>query len=253
MKMRLFDPDIAEILSRLDKEPLLPTLRTFADIVKTMRDTHDFLAYQKEQFEQKLAEKQASGKFTQSGLNDLRADFNDVFKPYSDFVISAIRKEIDNWKDREQKNAYAVINKAPTDDQARKLEVVLKRDKISKSELELWARNFGDNYLCASAFRDFAEKKGYQIIYSDFTDADERLEDINKAYEYLNTRLSDVTIPKTNLDYQGLAFYGTDDNGDYYNGTLADIYTESLDRDSTFKPQTIDIKPIESGKTSIAL
>lgn len=253
MKMRLFDPDIAEILSRLEKEPLLPTLRTFADIVKTMRDTHDFLSYQKEQFEQKLAEKQASGRFTASGINDLRADFNDAFKPYSDLVIGAIRKEIDNWKDREQKNLFAVINKAPTDEQARKLEVVLKRDNISKSELELWARNFGDNYLCASAFRDFAERKGYLIVYSDFTDADERIEDINTAYEYLNTRLSEVTTPNANVNYQGLAFYGTDENGEHYKGTLADIYTESLDRDSTFKPQSIDIKPIDSGNTSIAL
>lgn len=253
MKMRLYDPDIAEILSRLDKEPLLPTLRSFADIVKTMRDTHDFLSYQKEQFEQKLAEKKSSGRFTMSGINDLRADFDDAFKPYSDFVISAIRTEIDNWKDREQKNLYAIINKAPTDDQARKLEVVLKRDKVSMSELELLARNFGDNYLCASVFRDFAEKKGYHVIYSDFTDADERIEDINTAYEYLNTRLSEVATPKKNIGYQGLAFYGTDENGDHYKGTLADIYTESLDRDSTFKPQTIDITPIESDKTSMAL
>ena len=242
--MRLFDPDISEIIGRLSKRPTVPVLKTFADIVKTMRETNAFLTYQKEQFEDKLNEKRYSGKFTQSGLNDLRADFEEAYKPYFELITSIIRKEVDTWKDREQKNLYAIINKAPTDDQARQLEVIFKRDEISKSELEFWAKGFGDNYLCASAFRDFAKKKGYLVVYSDFTDADERLEDINKAYEFLISRLSEIDTLKNGISYQGLAFYGMTEDGEYFTGTPADVYIECLDFDSTFKPQKIMITPI---------
>ena len=243
--MRLYDPELAKILEKLDKKPILPTLRTFADIAKTLRETHEFLIYRKDEFEKLYTEKVNSGKFSKSGLNDMRADFDDAFNGYRDTIADAVRREIESWKDIEQRDAFAVVNKAPTDDQARQLETILKRDSISKSELEMWAKSFGANYLCASAFRDFAKRNGYLIVYSDFTDADERLENINKAYEYLNTMLSGIDKPSSD-SYQSLAFYGTDENGEYYKGTLADVYTESLDRDPTFKHQKIDIKEINT-------
>ena len=247
MKMRLFDPELAKILENLDKEPIIPAFKSFADIVTAMRQTHEYLMLQKERFEKLYSEKSHSGKLTKSGLDDFRADFNDAFMPYMSFVRDAIRKEIENWKDREQKNVFAVTNKAPTDDQAKQLEVILKREKISKAELEMWAKNFGSNYLCASAFRDFAEKKGYQIIYSDFTDADDRLTDIENAYEYLNTMLSGIMQPE-HSSYNLLAFYGTDENGNSYEGSLAAAYTKALDRDTTFKAQKIEVKPITEPK-----
>ena len=250
MKMRLFDPDIARILERLEREPATTTVKTFADIVKVLRDAHVFLTEQREQFERLYNEKRFSGRFTQSGLNDLRADFEDAYKPFYELLTRQIKNSIENWKDREEKNLYAITNKAPTDDQAKKLEVVLKRDNISKTELEMWARDFGDNYLCASAFRDFAERKGYQVIYSDFTDADTRLEDINKAYEFINSRLADIDVSNADISYTGLTFYGTDESGAYYQNGFLDAYIECLDADPTFKPQTIEIKPIvEAEKT----
>ena len=242
MKMRLFDPELAKILENLDKEPIIPAFKTFADIVTAMRQTHEYLMLQKERFEKLYSEKSHSGKLTKSGLDDFRADFNDAFVPYMSFVRDAIRKEIENWKDREQKNVFAVTNKAPTDDQAKQLEVILKREKISKAELEMWAKNFGSNYLCASAFRDYAKRMGYFLIYSDFMDADERIEAINEAYQYLNEMLS--IINKDDSSYKSLAFYGTDANGNSYEGSAADQFTKILDADPTFKPQKIEVKLI---------
>lgn len=242
--MRMYDPDIANIISNLNNKPTFTAFKSFADVIKPMREIHVFLTSQREQFETKYNEKRFGGKFTMSGLNDLRADFEDAYKPVKALLVDDFRAKLDEWKDREQKNLYAIINKAPTDDQARQLEVVLKRDNISKTELELWARNFGDNYLCASAFRDFAQRNGYLIVYSDFTDADERLEDINKAYEFINSRLPEIDVSNPDLSYTGLTFYGTDEDGEYYQNGFLDAYVECLDSDPTFKPQTIDIKPI---------
>lgn len=249
MKMRLYDPELASILENLTKEPIIPTLRTFADIVRTMRETREFLVYQLDNFKALYSKKEKSGKLTKAGLEDMKADFNEAFNPYMSFMKSLISREIDNWKDREQKNVFAVINKAPTDEQARQLEAILKREKISRAELEMWAKGFSDNYLCASAFRDFAEKKGYQIIYSDFTDADDRLEDINNAYEYLNNMLSIVGATETS--YTLLCFYGTDENGNSYDGSMVKAFTERLDRDTTFKAQKIEVKPITETEPKI--
>lgn len=242
--MRMYDPDIANIISNLNNKPTFTAFKSFADVIKPMREIHGFLTSQREQFETKYNEKRFGGKFTMSGLNDLRADFEDAYKPVRALLVDDFKAKLDDWKDREQKNLYAIINKAPTDDQARQLEVVLKRDNISKTELELWAKGFGDNYLCASAFRDYAERKGYLIVYSDFTDADERLEDINKAYEFINSRLPEIDVSNADLSYTGLTFFGTDEDGEYYQNSFLDAYIDCLDSDPTFKPQTIDIKPI---------
>ena len=43
MKMRTFNPQLAELMSELEKSPLNTTLRTFADIVSYMRSTHALL------------------------------------------------------------------------------------------------------------------------------------------------------------------------------------------------------------------
>ena len=51
MKMRLFDPELAKILENLDKEPIIPAFKSFADIVTAMRQTHEYLMLQKERFE----------------------------------------------------------------------------------------------------------------------------------------------------------------------------------------------------------
>ena len=242
MKMRMYYPQLAELLGTLENPPRVTAFRSFGEIVDAMRTTKDFLKIAQDNFEKIRSDAVKSGKLTQAGLNDLKADFDDAFIPLSDFMRTGLLKEIDAWKERELKNAFAIVNKAPTDDQVRKLEVILKRDGILQSEVEMWAKEFGDNYLCASAFRDYARRMGYFLIYSDFTDADERIEAINEAYKYLNEMLS--IISQDNSTYKSLAFYGTDENGNSYEGSAAEQYTKILDADPTFKPQKIEVKLI---------
>ena len=242
MKMRMYYPQLAELLGTLENPPRVTAFRSFGEIVSAMRTTRDFIRMGKEKFEKIRSDAVKSGKLTQAGLNDLKADFEDAYIPMSDFLRKGLLTEIDAWKERELKNAFAIVNKAPTDDQVRKLEVILKRDGILQSEVEMWAKEFGDNYLCASAFRDYAKRMGYFLIYSDFTDADERIEAINEAYQYLNEMLS--IINKDDSSYKSLAFYGTDANGNSYEGSAAEQFTKILDADPTFKPQKIEVKLI---------
>ena len=242
MKMRMYNPQLAELLGTLENPPKVSTFKTFGEIVDAMRTTRAFLKVGKDKFKEIRADAIKGGKLTKSGLDDLQADFNDAFNPLYDFMRTGLLKEIDNWKERELKNAFAIVNKAPTDDQVRKLEVILKRDGILQSEVEMWAKEFGDNYLCASAFRDYAKRMGYILIFSDFTDADERIQVINEAYNYLTEMLSVINSEESS--YKLLAFYGTNENGESYDGSAAKTYTEILDADPTFKPQKITVKPI---------
>lgn len=249
MKMRTFNPQLAELMSELEKSPLNTTLRTFADIVAYMRNTHALLMINREKFERIYSDAVRSGKFTVAGLQDQKEDFEDAYKSLSKKFADIISSEIDKWKSQEQKNAYAVVSKAPTDEQARSLEVILKRDTISQAELEMWAKNFSDNYICSCAFRDYAKRMGYIVLYSDFTDAEERIEVIEDAYAKLQDMLKNISIPE-NGKYNLLLFYGTNESGNYYSGTWAENYTSILDADSTFKPQKIEVKPITEEQAS---
>ena len=249
MKMRTFNPQLAELMSELEKSPLNTTLRTFADIVAYMRNTHALLMINREKFERIYSDAVRSGKFTVAGLQDQKEDFEEAYKSLSKKFADIISSEIDKWKSQEQKNAYAVVSKAPTDEQARSLEVILKRDTISQAELEMWAKNFSDNYICSCAFRDYAKRMGYIVLYSDFTDAEERIEVIEDAYAKLQDMLKNISIPE-NGNYNLLLFYGTNESGKYYSGTWAENYTSILDADSTFKPQKIEVKPITEEQAS---
>lgn len=249
MKMRTFNPQLAELMSELEKSPLNTTLRTFADIVAYIRNTHALLMINREKFERIYSDAVRSGKFTVAGLQDQKEDFEDAYKSLSKKFADIISSEIDKWKSQEQRNAYAVVSKAPTDEQARSLEVILKRDTISQAELEMWAKSFSDNYICSCAFRDYAKRMGYLVLYSDFTDAEERIEVIEDAYAKLQDVLKNISIPE-NGNYNLLLFYGTNESGNYYSGTWAENYTSILDADSTFKPQKIEVKPITEEQAS---
>lgn len=249
MKMRTFNPQLAELMSELEKSPLNTTLRTFADIVAYMRSTHALLMISREKFERIYSDAVRSGKFTVAGLQDQKEDFEDAYKSLSKKFADIISSEIDKWKSQEQKNAYAVVSKAPTDEQARSLGVILKRDTIIQAELEMWAKKFSDNYICSCAFRDYAKRMGYIVLYSDFTDAEERIEVIEDAYAKLQDMLKNISIPE-NGNYNLLLFYGTNESGNYYSGTWAENYTSILDADSTFKPQKIEVKPITEEQAS---
>ena len=141
---------------------------------------------------------------------------------------------------------YAIVSKAPTDEQAKILNVILTRDDISQAEIELWAKNFADNYACSCSFRDFAKKNGYMVIYSDFTDAEERIQTVDKAYNYLKDLVHSINTSNENLSYPQLVFYGTDsDTGEHFSNTYVDEYIRVLDSDTTFKAeQKIEVKPI---------
>lgn len=244
MKMRTYNPQLAELMSELEKSPLHATLRTFADIVSYIRTTHEFLMMSRDKFESIYNDALRSGKYTTAGLKDMQADFEDAFKPYCNKFTDMIASEIDTWKSQEQKNAYAVVSKAPTDEQARSLEVILKREHISQAELEMWAKNFSDNYICSCAFRDYAKRMGYLIIYSDFTDAEERIEAIEDAYKKLENMLNNINVSERG-NYNLMLFYGMNESGEYYSGTWVDEYIKILDSDSTFKgTQKIEVKPI---------
>ena len=249
MKMRTFNPQLAELMSELEKSPLNTTLRTFADIVSYMRSTHGLLMINREKFERIYSDAVRSGKFTVAGLQDQKEDFEDAYKSLSKKFADIISSEIDKWKSQEQRNAYEVVSKAPTDEQARSLEVIIKRENISQAELEMWAKNFSDNYICSCAFRDYAKRMGYIVLYSDFTDAEERIEVIEDAYAKLQDMLKNISIPE-NGKYNLLLFYGTNESGNYYSGTWAENYTSILDADSTFKPQKIEVKPITEEQAS---
>ena len=246
MKMRTYNPQLAELMSELEKSPLHATLRTFADIVSYLRSTHAFLMVARDKFESVYNDALRSGKYTTAGLNDMRADFEDAYKPYCQKFTEMIGSEIDRWKSQEQKNAYAVVSKAPTDEQARSLDVILKRGDMSQAEMEMWSKKFGDNYICSCAFRDYAKKLGYIVLYSDFMDAEERINIIEDAYTRLKDMLSNISTPESE-QYKLLLFYGTNNNtSDYFGGTWVEEYTRILDSDTTFKsdPQRIEIKPI---------
>lgn len=249
MKMRTFNPQLAELMSELEKSPLNTTLRTFADIVAYMRSTHDIFMLAREKFEKIYSEAVRSGKFTIAGLKDQKEDFENAYHSLCKKFVDILSSEIDKWKSQEQRNAYEVVSKAPTDEQARSLEVIIKRENISQAELEMWAKKFGDNYICSCAFRDYAKRMGYIVLYSDFTDAEERIEVIEDAYAKLQDMLKNISIPE-NGNYNLLLFYGTNESGNYYSGTWVENYTSILDADSTFKPQKIEVKPITEEQAS---
>ena len=241
MIMRTYYPQLVELLNSLEKEPITPTLRTFKSIMDYVRDNREFFLIHKKEFEKIYPDAVNKGKLTPSGLADLKADFNDAYNNFKKLICDQIKGQIKLWKENELRNAFEVVNKAPTDDQARKLEVILKRENLSASEVELWAKEFGSNYLCASAFRDYAEKQGYIISFSDFTDVDDRLSDINNANDYLLEMIN--VIDQNDLSYKQMCFFGSDDNGNPYEGTLAAEYVKVLDRDVTFKgEQKIEVK-----------
>lgn len=241
--MTIFNPMLAELMSKLKTPPVIPTLRNFSDICGAMRNTHDFFMYQNEQFNTIYSNAVKEGKLTSAGLADMKKEFESAYNQVFNTMRDLIANEIKKWKDAEQKNVYAVVNKAPTEEQARLLEVVCRRQEISQAEVELWAKQFGDNYACSCAFRDFAKNKGFYVAYSNFTNAEERITAIEDATEYLNKMLSVINQSKES-SYSAMAFYGVDENGKSYEGSLAHHYAEILEGDSAFKPQTIKIKPI---------
>jgi len=245
MHMRTFNPQLAELMSELDKVPLKTSLRTFGEIVNAMRTTHAFLMVASDKFQGIYNDAVNSGKYTASGLRDQKEDFENAYKPYCKRFTNMLSEEIDRWKSREQKNAYEVVSKAPSEEQARSLSVILSREDMSQAEMEMWAKNFGDNYICSCAFRDYAKKLGYIVLYSDFTDAEERINIIEDAYERLEDMLSCINASEKG-NYKLLVFYGTSDNtGEYFSGTWVDEYTEILDKDATFKAdQKIEVRPM---------
>ena len=241
--MTIYNPQLAELMNNLKNPPKVPSLRTFNDICGAMRTTHDFFILKKEQFEQIYSDAVRSGKLTAAGLKEMKEEFEKALNPMVTTFQNLISQEIEKWKVEEQKNAYAVVNKAPTEEQARLLEVIMKRDKVSQPEIEMWAKQFGDNYACSCAFRDFAKNKGFIVAYSDFTDAEERIAIIEDAYEYLRKMLPAINHANDS-SYQAMAFFGVDENGEHYQRSAAAQFAEILDRDSTFKPQTIAVSPI---------
>ncbi|MCR5489551.1 MAG: hypothetical protein K6F03_05750 [Saccharofermentans sp.] len=247
--MTIYNPQLAELMNAVKNPPTIPALKSFGEICKAMRTAHDFYMLHVEQFEKIYSDTARAGKLTTAGLKEMRAEFEGAIMPVISKTRDMISNEIEKWKEAELHNTYATVNKAPTEEQARLLEVVLKKDSVSQAELEMLARNFGDNYSCACAFRDFAKKKGYMVAFSDFTDAEDRITDINGAYDYLNNMLAEIHKP-SNSSYNLMAFYRTDENGESYEGSLARAYTEALDTDSTFKPQKIEVTPISNGEAS---
>ena len=246
MQLRTYHPQLAELMSEIDKTPIIPTLRTFGEIVNAMRNTHDVLMIARGKFENIYSEAVKSGKYTTAGLRDMKEDFETAYLSVASKFVDLILSEIEKWKSSEQKNTYAVVSKAPTDEQTRSLSVILTRENISQSEIELWAKSFSDNYACSCSFRDFAERKGYQVVYSDFTDVEERIQTIDKAYTYLKELVRNINTSDNNMNYPQLVFYGTDsDTGEHYSNTYVDEYIRVLDSDSTFKAeQKIEVKPI---------
>jgi len=244
MNMRTYHPQLAELLSEIEKVPVMPTLRTFGEIVNFMRGNHLLFLQARSKFESIYSNAVQSGKYSTAGLRDIKEDFENthlsVVKKFQDLILG----EIEKWKSNEQRNTFEIVSKAPTEEQSRSLDAVLKRENITKAEIEMWSKNFGDNYACACAFRDFAKKKGFDVVYSDFTDAEERIETIDNAYNYLKDLVKCINTTNENLSYPQLVFYGTNENMEHYKGTWVDDYIRVLDSDSTFKPQKIEVKPI---------
>lgn len=251
MQLRTYHPQLAELMSEIDKTPIIPTLRTFGEIVKAMRNTHDVLMVARGKFENIYSEAVKSGKYTTAGLRDMKEDFENAYMSITTKFEDLILSEIEKWKSLEQKNTYAVVSKAPTEEQTRSLNVILTRDDISQAEIELWAKNFSDNYACSCSFRDFAKKKGFMVYYSDFTDVEERIQTMDKAYNYLKELVHNINTADNNLNYPQLVFYGTDkDTGEHYSNTYVDEYIRVLDSDSTFKTQKIEVSQIIGDKVS---
>lgn len=245
MQLKTYHPQLAELMNEIDKTPVIPTLRTFGEIVNTTRNSHDVLMVARGKFENIYSEAVKSGKYTTAGLRDMKEDFETAYFSVASKFVELILSEIEKWKSSEQKNTYAIVSKAPTDEQAKLLNVILTRDNISLAEVELWAKQFGDNYVCSCSFRDYAKKLGYLVIYSDFTDAEERIETIENAYNYIKDLVRSINTSNENLNYPQLVFYGTDEaTGEHYSNTYVDDYIRILDSDSTFKPQEIKVAPI---------
>ncbi len=251
MQLKTYHPQLAELMNEIDKTPVIPTLRTFGEIVNTTRNSHDVLMVARGKFENIYSEAVKSGKYTTAGLRDMKEDFETAYRSITTKFVDLILGEIEKWKSLEQKNTYAIVSKAPSDEQAKLLNVILTRDNISLAEVELWAKQFGDNYVCSCSFRDYAKKLGYLVIYSDFTDAEERIQTIENAYTYLKTLVSSINTSNENLSYPQLVFYGTDkDTGEHYSNTYVDDYIRILDSDSTFKPQEIKVAPITDNNSN---
>lgn len=247
MKMRTYNPQLAELMEELERTPSLPTLRTFGDIVDAMRTTHDFIMLARDKFESVYSEAVKGGKYTMAGLRDMKEDFEEFYLSVTKKMTDFISEEIEKWKSKEQRNTFDVVSKAPSDEQSKILNVILTRDDISLAEVELWAKRFSDNYACSCSFRDYAKKLGYMVIYSDFTDAEERIETIDKAYNYLKDLMRSITTSDDDLSYPHLVFYGkSTDTGDHFENTYVDDYIRILDADKTFKEQTIEVKPIQA-------
>lgn len=248
---RTYNPQLAELMNELEKKPNLPTtLKTFGDIVSAMRTTHSFAMTARSRFEKIYSEAVHGGKYTMAGLRDMKEDFEDFYKSLTTSLTDFISEEIEKWKGKEQRNTYAVVSKAPSDEQAKLLNAILTRNNISLAEVELWAKHFGDNYVCSCSFRDYAEKLGYLVIYSDFTDAEERIETVEKAYTYVKDLLRSINTADKDLSYPQLVFYGIDeDTGTNYANTYVDDYICILDSDSTFKAdQKIEVKRKDEGQ-----
>ena len=249
--MRTYNPQLVALMEELGKKPTIPTLRTFGDIVKGMRSTHDFVMLARSKFENIYSEAVRGGKYTTAGLRDMKEDFEEFYLSLAKRCSDFISEELEKWKSAEQRNTYAIVSKAPTDEQAKILNVILTRDNISLAEVEMWAKHFGDNYACSCSFRDYAKKNGYMVIYSDFTDAEERIETIEKAYDYLKDLLRSINTSDEYLSYPQLVFYGkSSETGEHFNNTYVDEYISILDSDTTFKPQTIEVKPISDNLAS---
>lgn len=246
MQLKTYHPQLAELMNEIDKTPVIPTLRTFGEIVNAMRNTHDILMVARSKFETIYSEAVKSGKYTTAGLRDMKEDFESAYMSITKKFEDLILGEIDKWKSLEQKNTYAVVSKAPTEEQTRSLSVVLTRENISQAEIELWAKSFADNYACSCSFRDYAEKKGYSVYYSDFTDVEERIQTIDTAYNYLKELVHNINTADNNMTYPQLVFYGTDkDTGEHFSNTYVDEYIRVLDSDSTFRnEQKIEVKRI---------
>lgn len=248
--MTIFNPELVELMNEIKKPPMIPTLKSFSEIVDAMRTTHAVLMINRTKFEQIYADAVKSGKLSASGLREMKEEFESAYNSSTKLFRDLLSSEIDKWKNQEQNNAFEVVNKAPSDEQSRALDAIVKRETVSQAEIELWAKNFEDNYLCASAFRDFAKSKGFYVFYSDFTDAEERIKAITDSYERLNSMLKSINQLNNDMSYLALSFYGTDENGNYFKG-WSDNYSAVLDSDSTFKPKTIKVEPISSHKDAV--
>ena len=107
MQLKTYHPQLAELMNEIDKIPVIPTLRTFGEIVNSMRNTHDVLMVARGKFENIYSEAVKSGKYTTAGLRDMKEDFETAYRSITTKFEDLILSEIEKWKSLEQKNTYA--------------------------------------------------------------------------------------------------------------------------------------------------